>query len=98
MTEIPNIEYGARWHHERYDGKGYPDGLKGEQIPEYARIICVADAYDAMTSTRSYRAVMSQEKVRNEIENCKGKQFDPIIAQIMIEMIDEDINYKMKEK
>ena len=98
MTEIPNIEYGARWHHERYDGKGYPDGLKGEQIPEYARIICVADAYDAMTSTRSYRAVMPQEKVRNEIENCKGKQFDPIIAQIMIEMIDEDINYKMKEK
>ena len=98
MTEIPNIEYGARWHHERYDGKGYPDGLKGEQIPEYARIICVADAYDAMTSTRSYRAVMSQEKVRNEIENCKGKQFDPIIAQIMIEMINEDINYKMKEK
>jgi putative two-component system response regulator len=98
MTEIPNIEYGARWHHERYDGKGYPDGLKGEQIPEYARIICVADAYDAMTSTRSYRAVMSQEKVRNEIENCRGKQFDPIIAQIMIEMIDEDINYTMKEK
>ena len=98
MTEIPNIEYGARWHHERYDGKGYPDGLKGEQIPEYARIICVADAYDAMTSTRSYRAMMSQEKVRNEIENCKGKQFDPIIAQIMIEMINEDINYKMKEK
>jgi putative two-component system response regulator len=98
MTEIPNIEYGARWHHERYDGKGYPDGLKGEQIPEYARIICVADSYDAMTSTRSYRAVMPQEKVRNEIENCKGKQFDPIIAQIMIEMIDEDINYTMKEK
>ena len=98
MTEIPNIEYGARWHHERYDGKGYPDGLKGEQIPEYARIICVADAYDAMTSTRSYRAVMPQEKVRNEIENCKGKQFDPIISQIMIEMIDEDINYTMKEK
>lgn len=98
MTEIPNIEYGARWHHERYDGKGYPDGLKGEQIPEYARIICVADAYDAMTSTRSYRAVMPQEKVRNEIENCKGKQFDPVIAQIMIEMIDEDLNYSMKEK
>lgn len=98
MTEIPNIEYGARWHHERYDGKGYPDGLKGEQIPDYARIICVADAYDAMTSTRSYRAVMPQEKVRNEIKNCKGKQFDPIIAQIMIEMIDEDINYTMKEK
>lgn len=98
MTEIPNIEYGARWHHERYDGSGYPDGLKGEEIPEYARIICVADAYDAMTSTRSYRNAMSQEKVRDEIEKGKGKQFDPIIAQVMIEMICEDKGYTMREK
>ena len=98
MTEIPNIEYGARWHHEKYDGTGYPDGLSGEEIPEYARIICVADAYDAMTSTRSYRAAMSQEKVRHEIEEGKGKQFDPIIAQIMIEMIDEDETYTMREE
>ena len=98
MTEIPNIEYGARWHHEKYDGSGYPDGLKGDAIPEYARIICVADAYDAMTSTRSYRAVMAQQKVRSEIENGKGKQFDPVIAQIMIDMIDEDKEYKMRER
>ena len=98
MTEIPNIEYAARWHHERYDGKGYPDGLKGEEIPEYARIICVADAYDAMTSKRSYRSAMSQEKVRSEIENGKGKQFDPCIAQIMLDMIDEDTDYEMIEK
>ena len=98
MTEIPNIEYGARWHHERYDGSGYPDGLKGEEIPEYARIICVADAYDAMTSTRSYRAAMKQRKVREEIENGKGKQFDPIIAQIMIDMIDEDVKYTMRDE
>lgn len=97
MTEIPNIEYGARWHHERYDGSGYPDGLAGEKIPEYARIICVADAYDAMTSTRSYRTVMTQEKVRSEIINGMGKQFDPVIAQVMLEMIDEDTEYKMKE-
>lgn len=98
MTEIPNIEYGARWHHEKYDGTGYPDGLKGEEIPEYARIICVADAYDAMTSTRSYRAAMSQQKVRQEIENGKGKQFDPVIAQIMIDMIDEDKKYTMRDE
>ena len=98
MTEIPNIEYGARWHHERYDGSGYPDGLKGEEIPEYARIICVADAYDAMTSTRSYRAAMNQKKVRREIEEGKGKQFDPIIAQIMIDMIDEDKKYTMRDE
>ena len=97
MTEIPNIEYGARWHHERYDGTGYPDGLKGEEIPEYARIICVADAYDAMTSKRSYRSAMSQDKVRSEIENGKGKQFDPIIANVMLEMIDEDTEYNMIE-
>ena len=97
MTEIPNIEYGARWHHERYDGKGYPDGLAGDKIPEYARIICVADAYDAMTSTRSYRNVMTQEKVREEIINGKGKQFDPVIADIMLGMMDEDTDYRMKE-
>ena len=97
MTEIPNIQYGARWHHERYDGTGYPDGLKGEEIPEYARIICVADAYDAMTSKRSYRSAMSQDRVRSEIENGKGKQFDPIIANVMLEMIDEDTEYNMIE-
>lgn len=98
MTEIPNIEYGARWHHEKYDGSGYPDGLKGEEIPEYARIICVADAYDAMTSTRSYRAAMNQKKVKREIEEGKGKQFDPIIAQVMIDMIDEDEKYTMRDE
>ena len=97
MTEIPFIENAARWHHERYDGSGYPDGLKGEEIPEYARVICIADAYDAMTSTRSYRAVMPQKKVREEIVKGMGKQFDPNIAQIMLEMIDEDIDYSMKE-
>ena len=59
ITEMPGIEKGARRHHERYDGKGYPDGIKGEEIPEFSRIICVADAYDAMTSTRSYRDVLS---------------------------------------
>ena len=98
MTEIPSIEYGARWHHEKYDGSGYPDGLKGDEIPEYARIICVADAYDAMTSTRSYRAAMDQKKVRSEIEKGKGKQFDPAIAQIMIDMINEDKKYIMREE
>lgn len=98
MTEIPSIEYGARWHHEKYDGSGYPDGLKGDEIPEYARIICVADAYDAMTSTRSYRAAMDQKKVRSEIEKGKGKQFDPAIAQIMIDMINEDKKYTMREE
>jgi len=95
---IPDIEKGARWHHERFDGKGYPDGLKGEDIPLVARIIGVADAYDAMTSNRSYRKEMSQAIVRNEIEKNKGKQFDPLVATIMLKMIDEDIHFHMREK
>ena len=98
IEQIPDIMTGARWHHERYDGKGYPDGLKGEEIPECARIIGVADAYDAMTSKRSYREILPQEVVRSELEKGKGTQFDPLFAEIMIQMIDEDIRYTMKEK
>ena len=90
---MPKLVEGARWHHERYDGKGYPDGLVGESIPEEARIIAVADAYDAMTSRRSYRDILSQEKVRSEIENGKGSQFDPAFADIVLAMIDEDTDY-----
>jgi len=86
---------GVRWHHERFDGKGYPDGLSGYDIPEKARIIAVADSYDAMTSKRSYRNAMDQEVVRKEIEKGKGTQFDPEFADIMIQMIDEDKDYHM---
>ncbi|MBQ1671331.1 MAG: phosphohydrolase, partial [Treponema sp.] len=68
-----------------------------EEIPDLARIISVADAYDAMTSNRSYRDTMPQEFVRREIENGSGTQFDPKYAKIMLEMIDEDKEYKMKE-
>lgn len=88
----------AKWHHERYDGKGYPNGLAGKNIPEVARIIGVADAYDAMTSNRSYRQVMPQEKVRSEIENGKGRQFDPEIADVMLQMMDEDKDYHLRQR
>ncbi|MDO4537978.1 MAG: HD domain-containing protein, partial [Coriobacteriales bacterium] len=98
VEEMPKLSIGARWHHERYDGKGYPDGLKGEEILEEARIIAVADAYDAMTSRRSYRDALSQEYVRSEIEGGKGTQFDPVFADIMLQMIDEDVDYDMREK
>lgn len=98
IDEMDMIARGSRWHHERYDGNGYPNGLAGEGIPEVARIIGVADAYDAMTSNRSYRQIMPQERVREEIENGKGTQFDPQIADIMLEMIDEDVLYQMKQK
>ncbi len=80
-----------------HSGRGYPDGLKGDEIPEQARIIAVDDAYDAMTSNRSYRDLMPQEKVRSEIEKGKGAQFDEKFADIMISMIDEDTEYTMHE-
>lgn len=97
IKEMPKLQTGARWHHERYDGKGYPDNLKGSDIPAEARIIAVADAYDAMTSNRSYRGSMPQEKVREQITKGRGTQFDPEFADIMVGMIDEDTAYQMRE-
>lgn len=97
ITSMPELAQGARWHHERYDGTGYPDGLAGEQIPLEARIIAVADAYDTMTSKRSYRKILPQSVVRKEISDGRGVQFDPYVANCMLELIDEDVNYKMHE-
>lgn len=97
IQEMPTLAIGARWHHEKYGGGGYPDGLVREEIPEEARIIAVADAYDAMSSRRSYRDVLPQQVVRSEIEKGKGTQFDPKFADILLKMIDEDAEYRMKE-
>lgn len=97
IYEDKMLALAAKFHHERYDGNGYPSGLSGENIPEIARIIGVADSYDAMASNRSYRSSLPQEKVRNEIKNGRGTQFDPKIADVMLQMIDEDINYELKE-
>ncbi len=97
IVEMPKLATGARWHHERFDGRGYPDGLAGEDIPEEARIIAVADAYDAMTSHRSYRDVIPQEVVKGELEKGSGTQFDPKFAAIMLEIIKEDVDYKLHE-
>lgn len=91
------IAVAAKYHHERYDGKGYPNGLKGEKIPEVARILGVADSYDAMTSNRSYRKALPQEVVRAEIEKGRGTQFDPAVAEIMLQLIDEDKEYRMQQ-
>ncbi len=98
INEYPYLSIGAHFHHERYDGKGYPSGLKGEDIPEIARIISVADAYDAMSSNRSYRDAIPQHLVREEIVKGAGTQFDPVFADIMKNMIDHDSNYSMREK
>lgn len=97
ISELPTISIGAKYHHEKYDGTGYPNKVAGEDIPLEARIIGIADAYDAMASKRSYRDVLPQEVVRGEIEKGKGTQFEPRCADIMLQMIDEDTDYQMCE-
>ena len=94
----PYLSIGAHYHHERYDGRGYPEGLKGEDIPEIARIIAVADSYDAMTSKRSYRAPMPHDQVREELVKGIGTQFDPQFARIMLRLVDQDVEYRMREQ
>ena len=69
----------VRSHHERWDGTGYPDGLAGEQIPWTARILCIADVYDALTTTRSYRRALSREEALQVMRNDAGKHFDPTL-------------------
>jgi putative nucleotidyltransferase with HDIG domain len=81
-----NLLRGIRNHHERFDGRGYPDGLAGEQIPLIARVILVADTYDAMTQTRSYRKGLPAEAVYLELQRCSGSQFDSQIAKVFIEV------------
>ena len=90
ISTIPNIVEGAMYHHEKYNGTGYPSGLKGEEIPLIARIICCADCFDAMATKRSYKEPCSKEYIINEFERCKGTQFDPEIADIIIKLIKED--------
>ena len=86
---IKGIEAGARYHHERYDGKGYICGLKGEEIPLCARIIGVADSFDAMSSTRCYRPKLPMETIIHELQTGAGTQFDPVIVGHMLNMIRE---------
>jgi len=83
-NEYADIAEDILAHHERWDGKGYPKGLRGEQIPIRARIIAVADAFEAMTATRPYREAVCEEEALAEIERCAGTQFDPEIAQIFV--------------
>lgn len=89
---IPIVKH----HHERYDGNGYPSRLKGEEIPYLARIAAVADTFDAMTSRRSYRGPIDIEHVKEEIKRCEGTQFDPQIAEVFIEILNNDFD-KIKE-
>lgn len=91
LTAIKGITDGARYHHERYDGMGYCEGLVGNDIPLVARIINVADSFDAMCSDRSFRPKASMPYIILELRDNFGKQFDPVIAQHMLDMIDEGV-------
>ncbi|MEG1131526.1 MAG: diguanylate cyclase [Romboutsia sp.] len=86
-NELSHVARGVLTHHERYDGSGYPLGLSGEEIPIMARIVNVVDSYDAMTNDRGYNKIKSKEDAIKEIENCKGSQFDPNIADIFINIL-----------
>ena len=88
FTLVERVAEGAKFHHERYDGKGYPNGLKGEEIPLNARIIGIADAFDAMTANRVYRKALDMEQVVAELKRCSGTQFDPGLVEIMLELIE----------
>ena len=87
---IANLEFGAKYHHEKYNGTGYPQGLKKEEIPEVARIIGLADAFDAMTSTRVYRKALPNDVVLAELRKNCGSQFDPKITEVFIKMWEEN--------
>lgn len=89
FTAIEGISDGARYHHERYDGNGYNKGLRGTEIPLFARIICVADSYDTMSSKRVYKNNHGREYILKELKECSGKQFDPEIVPYMVEMIED---------
>ena len=91
FTLVENVLDGTRYHHERYDGKGYPDGLKGHEIPLYARIIGVADAFDAMTSNRVYRNQMDTDYVLKELHRGRGAQFDPEALDAFLRLIDKGV-------
>ena len=90
FKSIDKAYEGALYHHERYDGNGYPTGLVGEDIPLIARIICVADSFDAMNSNRVYRKKLTKEAIIAEIENNKGTQFDPKIADVFLKLYKEN--------
>jgi HD-GYP domain-containing protein (c-di-GMP phosphodiesterase class II) len=77
------------YHHERWDGTGYPHGLKGDKIPKLSRVISVIDSYDVMTHSRPYKGVMSHKEAVAEISRCSGTQFDPDIAELFIKIMDD---------
>ena len=101
IETIVDVDAGAKYHHERYDGNGYPSGLKGENIPMVARIIGIADSYDAMDSKRVYRDSLPAEVIRKELVGGRGTQFDPELLDIFVDLLDSgklEIDFSNAEK
>lgn len=95
FTIVDHVSEGARYHHERYDGKGYPEGIAGENIPLYGRIIAVCDTFDAMTANRVYRGALDMEQVMSELEKGRGTQFDPVLDDLFMDLVNSgEINPK----
>lgn len=90
MIVVPNSYLVAKYHHERYDGKGYPTGVAGDKIPLAARIVCIADSYDAMSSDRIYRKALSKDVIREELVKGRGTQFDPELLDVFLKLFDEN--------
>ena len=86
IRQMEDLIPGVLHHHERWDGRGYPHGLAGEKIPLFGRVICLADSFDAMSSNRTYRAALKSEQVLHEIRRCAGKQFDPKLAELFVNL------------
>ncbi|MCK4777428.1 MAG: HD domain-containing protein, partial [Actinomycetia bacterium] len=97
IAALDNVIPHIRHHHERYDGEGYPAGLKTDEIPEEARIIAIIDAFDAMSSQRPYRPVLTKEEILDEFDKNKGKQFDPVLTDEFINMIEEESFFEVLE-
>jgi len=98
VDNADRIAAGVRHHHERFDGTGYPDGLSGEDIPLFARILSVADAFDSMVAGRPYRAPLALEKILCEFENGKGTQFDPFLVEVFLDALRSDSRFQQKMK
>ena len=99
-SRIPQLAFcveGILHHHEWYDGSGYPDGLKGDDIPQEARILAITDAFAAMTSERSYSETLTHKQAMEELKRCAGTQFDPYLVEQFISIYEQNINGARKK-